>query len=312
MRFVLSRIAQALMTLLVVSFALFVILRSVPGDPARILAGPDAPIEQVEAIRKANGLDRPVPAQYLTWLGNVATGDFGTSVQYSRPVSTLAIDALRPTLELVAMSMSIALLIGIPLGVLAATRARKPTDVIISAVGALTLGFPTFWLGLLALMVFSVRLKWLPASGYVSYFSEPVAGLKSTLMPAAALGLVQGMTIARFVRSAMLEALTGDYVRTAKAKGASGRRVIWRHAFPNALIPTMTIIGLQLGFLIGGTVVVERVFTRPGIGMLLIGGIQTRDYPLVQGIVLLAVFWFALVNLLVELSYGIIDPRIRR
>ncbi len=312
MRYGLSRLGQTVITVVLVSLALFVILRSVPGDPARTLAGADAPQEQVDAIRAEYGLDRPLPVQYATWLGHLLRGDLGQSITYSRSVTSLAWSALRPTLELIAFAMAFAIVLGIPIGILAATRARKLTDLIISYVSAFLLGFPTFWFGLLALMVFSVRLRWLPTSGYVSYFDDPIKGLKSALLPAASLGLVQAMTLARFVRAAMLEALQGDFVRTARAKGASNRRVVWRHALPNALVPTVTILGIQLGFLLSGAVVIERVFTRPGIGSLLVGGIQARDYALVQGVVLMVVLWYALINLLVDLSYGVLDPRIRR
>ncbi len=171
---------------------------------------------------------------------------------------------------------------------------------------------PTFWLGLLALMVFAVRLDWVPTSGWVSIFDDPVESVRAMILPALAMGIGLGLGLARFVRSAMLEQLTADHVRTARAKGASERAVVWRHAFPNALVPVVTILGIQLGVLLGGTVVIERVFTRPGIGSLLVGGISTRDYALVQGVVLLVVVWYALINLLVDLSYGLIDPRIRK
>lgn len=312
MRYALSRVGQTLLTILLVSLALFILLRSVPGDPALALAGADAPPETVVAIREAYGLDRPVAMQYVTWLKNIATGDLGQSIIYSRSVASLALDALRPTLELIVMAMAVGILIGIPTGVLAATRARKLTDVVISYLSAVVLGIPTFWLGLVGLMVFGARLGWLPTSGWVSVFDDPWEGLKAGILPALALGMVQGMTLARFVRSAMLEALSGDFVRTARAKGVPERRVVWRHAFPNALVPTVTILGVQVGVLLGGAVVVERVFTRPGVGSLLVGGIQTRDYALVQGVVLLVVIWYTLINLLVDLSYGALDPRIRR
>ncbi len=312
MRYVASRLGQTVFTIFLVSIALFLILRSVPGDPAVTLAGPDAPPEAVAAIRAEYGFDQPAVVQYLTWLGNIVQGDFGESIVYRESVVSLALEALHPSLELISFSMFLGLVIGIPLGVLAARRARSWFDVGLGYFTAGWMGMPTFWLGLLALMVFAVRLDWVPTSGWVSIFDDPVESVRAMILPALAMGIGLGLGLARFVRSAMLEQLTADHVRTARAKGASERAVVWRHAFPNALVPVVTILGIQLGVLLGGTVVIERVFTRPGIGSLLVGGISTRDYALVQGVVLLVVVWYALINLLVDLSYGLIDPRIRK
>lgn len=312
MRYVLSRFGQMLLTVLLVSIVLFLILRSVPGDPAETLAGLDATPEVIEAIRDEYGFNEPLPAQYLTWLGNIVQGDLGDSIVYDRSVLSLALDALHPTLELVFFAMLLAMVIGIPLGVMAARHARSWVDIGLGYFTAAWMGLPTFWLGLLGLMVFAVNLGWVPTAGWVSIFDDPLESIRFMILPALAIGLSLALGLARFVRSAMLEQLTSDYVRTARAKGALDRRVVWRHAFPNAMVPTVTILGIQLGVLLGGTVVIEKVFTRPGIGSLLVGGIGTRDYALVQGVVLLVVVWFALISLLVDVSYGIIDPRIGR
>lgn len=312
MRYVMSRFGQMLITVLMVSIVLFLILQSVPGDPAVALAGPDATPEVIDAVREQYGTDQPIVVQYGKWLGNVLQGDLGTSIVYDQSVLDMALDALHPTLELIFFAMFLAMIIGIPLGVLAARHARGPIDIGLGYVTAAWMGLPTFWLGLLGLMVFAVNLGWVPTAGWVSIFDDPLESIRYMILPALAIGLGLALGLARFVRSAMLEQLTSDYVRTARAKGASDRRVIWRHAFPNAMVPTVTILGIQLGVLLGGTVVIEKVFTRPGVGSLLVGGIGTRDYPVVQGVVLLVVIWFALISLLVDLSYGVIDPRIRR
>ena len=312
MRYVLSRLGQMLVTVLLVSIALFLILQSVPGDPAVALAGPDATPEVIQAVREQYGTDQPIVLQYGKWLGNVVQGDLGQSIVYDRSVLDMAIDSLHPTLELIFFAMFLAMLIGIPLGVMAARHARGWLDIALGYLTAAWMGLPTFWLGLLGLMVFAVNFGWVPTAGWVSVFDDPIESIRFMILPALAIGLGLALGLARFVRSAMLEQLTSDYVRTARSKGASERRVIWRHAFPNAMVPTVTILGIQLGVLLGGTVVIEKVFTRPGVGSLLVGGIGTRDYPVVQGVVLLVVVWFAVISLLVDLSYGVIDPRIRR
>lgn len=312
MRYAASRLGQMCFTVLLVSIVLFLILQSIPGDPALTLAGPDAPPEVIEAIRDEYGLDDPLPVQYVTWLVSIVQGDLGDSIVYDRSVLSLTLDALHPTLELIFFAMFLGAAIGIPLGVMAARRARSWVDISLGYFTATWMGFPTFWLGLLGLMVFSVNLGWVPTSGWVSIFEDPLESIRYMILPALAIGLAQALGLARFVRSAMLEQLTSDYVRTAQAKGASDRRVVWRHAFPNAMVPTVTILGIQLGVLLGGTVVIERVFTRPGVGSLLVGGITTRDYVLVQGVILVVVIWFAVISLLIDISYGLIDPRIRR
>jgi peptide/nickel transport system permease protein len=215
-------------------------------------------------------------------------------------------------MQLVLATFVLTLLIGIPTGILAATKVRTWIDILIGNLSALVLGFPPFWVGILLLMIFAVRLNWVSASGWISFSDDPLGAIRQLILPALSIAFIRGLGLARFVRSAMLEALSGDFVRMAQAKGVPRWKIIWAHAFPNALVPTVTILGIQLGVMLGGAVVIERVFTRPGIGSLLIGAITTRDYAVVQGVVMVVVIWFALINLLVDISYGIIDPRIRR
>jgi peptide/nickel transport system permease protein len=277
-----------------------------------MLAGPDATPETIEIIRIENGFDKPVIVQYLAWLNNLVHGDLGTSYLYRQPVLKLALKALAPTFQLVLSTFILTLLIGIPVGVLAASKAKSWVDILIGNISALVLGFPPFWFGLILLMFFAVRLNWVPASGWVPFSKNPIEAMRLLLLPSLSIAIIRGLALARFVRSAMLESLAGDYIRTAKAKGVPKWQIIWKHAFPNALVPTVTILGIQLGVMLGGAVVIERVFTRPGISSLLIGAIATRDYAVVQGVVLVIVVWFALINLIVDISYGIIDPRIRR
>ncbi|MDA8148288.1 MAG: ABC transporter permease [Actinomycetota bacterium] len=312
MRYVLSRVVQAVAVMFGVTTALFLLLRAVPGDPAAAIAGPNATPATIAAIRAQFHLNQPLPEQYVHWLGSVLTGHLGTSLAYQEPVSTLIGQNAMPSLQLVVAGMIVGLGLGIPLGVLAATHRRKPADLAVSGFTATVLGMPAFWMGLILLLVFSVDLRWVPSGGWANVFTDPVTGLKTLVLPAITLGLGIAAIQARFVRSAMIEALNGDYVRTARAKGASERTVVWRHAFRNALLPVITIAGIQVGVLIGGAVVIENVFARPGLGTVVATAIANRDYPVVEGVTLVLVAAFSAVNLLVDLLYAVIDPRIRR
>lgn len=312
MRRIASRTLQAAVVMFGITTVMFLLLRAVPGDPAAVIAGPDATPAVLAAIKAQYHLNEPIVDQYGHWIASVLSGNLGTSMTYQEPVTTLVRQALGPTLQLLVAAMLIGVSLGVLLGVLAATHRRRPADVAVNGFTALTLGMPAFWMGLLLLLVFSVDLHWVPSGGYVSVFTSPVQGLKTLVLPAVTLGLGVAAIQARFVRSAMIEALNGDYVRTARAKGASERTVVWRHALRNALLPVITITGIQIGVLLGGVVVIEDVFARPGLGSVVATGIANRDYPVVEGVVLVLVAAFSAVNLLVDIAYTYIDPRLRR
>jgi peptide/nickel transport system permease protein len=310
-RYVVSRILHAIPTLLLTSIGIFVLLRLVPGDPAMALAGPDAGPETISAIRLDLGLDQPLPVQYLSWLKHVVTGDLGNSMLARRPVTDLVGQALPASVELLLASTLVAVTFGGALGVLAAVHRGRWLDVALSGANALLIGVPGFWLGLLAIILFALVLGWLPPGGRVDPLQDPGSALRSLAMPASVLGLGQAAVIARFTRAAMLEVLSDQYVLTARGKGLRNRVVVARHALPNALIPVVTIIGVQMGHLLGGAVVIETVFAWPGMGRLAVNAISGSDYPVVQAVVLMLVAAFVLLNLAADLMYGYLDPRVR-
>lgn len=310
--FVVRRLAQAIPVLLLTSTAVFLLLRLIPGDPVADLAGESATPERVAEIRRQLGMDGPLIAQYGRWLRDVLQGDLGHSVQNGVSVGRLLKLAGPPTVELALVAYPLALLIGIPLGVLAGARPRSVWDWALTGYTALAVALPSFVLGVVLLWLFAVRLGWLPASGHVSLLDDPGEGLRRLVLPALSVALVMASALARYTRTALAEVMRQDYVRTAWAKGAGARRVVLRHALPNALVPVITIMTLQLGHLLTGAVVAERLFTRPGLGDLVVRSIQTRDYPVVQGALLILVAAFVAVNLLADIAYGIADPRVRR
>jgi peptide/nickel transport system permease protein len=265
----------------------------------------------VVAIRHELGLDQPVPIQYLAWLRQLAVGDLGHSIQARRPVADLIGQALPATLELVVFAMLQGVLLGGALGVVAAVHRGRWPDVLIGGASALVIGVPSFWLGLLAIIVFTLLLGWLPAGGRVDFSQDLGAGIRSLALPSLVLGLGHAAVIARFTRSATLEALGELYVQTAHAKGLKPALVVSRHALPNALIPVLTVISIQIGHLLGGAVIVETVFAWPGMGRLVVGAILGRDYAVVQAVELALVGAFILANLCVDLLYGVLDPRVR-
>lgn len=310
-------IARRLMQLVPVVFILTVIAFGVtmllPGDPALAILGVQGAGDQeaYQALRNELGLNRPLPLQYLTWLGNVVTGDFGESAFNHQPVLDALGQRLPVTLELGLLSMALSIVISVPLGMLAAVRANSLTDLMVSIVSFAGLAMPSFWLAILAIYLFTDRLGWLPASGYVPFTQDPVANLQHILLPVVILGAEATAGLVRQVRAAMLEVLGQDYVRTGRAKGLHEVRVIGEHAFRNALIPVVTLIGLRVARLLGGTVVIENVFALPGIGRLAVDSIFNRDFPVLQAIVLMMAVAVLLFNLLVDLLYGILDPRVR-
>jgi peptide/nickel transport system permease protein len=307
--FVLRKIGAALIVLLIASFFVFLGIRALPGDPAVALGGEDRDPQVIAQIRHDYGLDKPLPVQYVRWLGHALRGDLGED-QRSLSVSHTIITKLPVTLELAGLSVLIAILIGIPTGVLAAVRRGKVTDYVSTTIGLIGLSVPHFWLGLMLIIVFSVNLHWLPAGDYVP-IAHPLPNLEHMILPAIVLGTGFAAVLMRQMRSAMLESMGSDYVRTARAKGLSELKVVGWHAFRNSLITVTTVIGLQLGALISGAVITEQIFGIAGFGRLTIESVQQRDYTLIQGIVLVAAAGYVLVNLAVDILYSILNPRIR-
>jgi len=305
------RIAQAVPVLLMVSIVVFVFARLGAGDPAIALLGPDATQQQLDAMRHGLGLDRPLYVQYAIWLGNVLQGKFGISYSSGIPVTQLIGQKIPATLELAFFSALIGLLIAIPLGVLGALRHRSPSAYSVTAFASLGMAIPNFWLGILLVLFFAVRLHWLPPSGYVPFAKAPGDNLRHALLPAVTLGVALAAPIVRFLRAGMIEVLQQDFVRTARAKGLPERAVILRHAMKNALIPAVTFIGLQVARLLGGAVVIESVFSWPGLGWTTLQAIYQKDYALEQTCVLLLAVAFVTINLIVDLLYTVLDPRVK-
>ena len=295
----------------VVVTVVFLLIHLIPGDPVSVMLGPDASPAQIAATRQALGLDRPVHEQLVKFYGRVLRGDLGHSYFLDRPVSTALLERAEPTLVLTLAALLVAVLIGVPSGIVAAARPGSLWDRALMLGALLGVCVPGFWLSLNFIYLFAVRLGWLPAAGYASVFVDPLAAARFMVLPAVSLGFNQSALIARISRSFMLEALAQDYVRTARAKGLSGRAVLWGHAFRNALVPVVTVVGITTAVLIGGAVVTEIVFNIPGLGRLIISAILRRDYPVVQGVVMVTAAAYVLVNLVVDVVNAFIDPRIR-
>ncbi len=308
---IIRRLLQAIPVVLISSIIVFSILQLVPGDPATNLAGPDASDEDVQVIRERLGLDKPIAEQYLIWFGNALRGDLGDSFRNSRSVSELLRGALGPTLELTLVAFAIELTLGVVLGVMAGTHLRSAWDWALSAFTMLGIAIPHFVLGLVFIYFVSFRLDWLPIGGRVALTDDPVEGLRYLILPALVLGMTGAAVLARFVRTSIAQVMNQDYIRTARAKGLASRAVVIRHGLRNGLVPVVTVMALQFAALLTGSVVVENVFSRPGIGRLVVGAIQARDYPVVQGALLFLVFGFIVINLLADIMYGVLDPRIR-
>jgi peptide/nickel transport system permease protein len=308
-RFIVRRMIEVVPVILLVSVFIFALVRLVPGDPAAFLAGNDATPAEVEQTRDQLGLTGSPVTQYFRWMGNAVQLDFGNSFRYRVPVTEAIADQLEPTLQLALSAYLFTIVVGITGGILAA-RSRW-WNVGVNGVAAISVGFPTFVLGILLLVLFAVELRWLPAGGSVSFAENPWEAIRHLILPTVALGSVTAAVLMRFVRTAMRDVLAEDYVRTARSKGLSERVVVNRHALKNALIPVITISALQLGRLLGGALVVEQVFARPGLGRLLVNAVQARDYVLIQALVLMLVLVFVFANLLADLLYGVVDPRVR-
>jgi peptide/nickel transport system permease protein len=311
-RYVLKRLGFAALMLAGVSVILFTLMRLAPGGPEAVLVGGEFSQEVAAQVRERLGLDRPLLAQYGSWILAALRGDLGRSFKTGDPVLTLILDRLAPTLQLTGGALALALLVAVPMGVLAAVRRDTVWDTLASAISLFGVSFPSFWLGIMLILLFSEALHLLPPSGLSEYGREGDWGarLRHAILPTLTLGLIQMAAFMRFTRSSLLEALRQDYVRTARAKGVSGGRVIWRHAFRNALIPVVTVVGLSLPTLVGGAVLTETVFAWPGIGRLAVGAVFERDYPVIMGVNLLVAAVVITANLLTDLAYSLIDPRI--
>ena len=309
--YLVRRLVAVLPVMAVVATVVFLLIHLIPGDPVSVMLGPDATPTQIETTRQALGLNRPLWEQLLGFYGRVLTGDLGQSYFLDRPVSRALWERAEPTLVLMLCALVVAVAIGVPSGTIAAAHRGSAWDRGLMTISLLGVCIPGFWLSLNFIYFFAVRLGWLPAAGYVSIFSDPAAALRYMVLPAFSLGFSQSALIARISRSCMLEVLQQDYIRTARAKGLSQGVVTWVHAFRNALVPVVTVIGITTAVLIGGAVVTEIVFNIPGLGRLIISAILRRDYPVVQGVVLVTAATYVLINLGVDLLYALIDPRIR-
>jgi peptide/nickel transport system permease protein len=308
---ILRRLAATIPVLLLVTAGVFALIHLTPGDPIDAMMAESVDDSVKRELRRELGLDRPLYVQYASWMGRLLQGDLGRSIRNQEPVIENVGRRIRPSLQLAGLAMAISLLVATPVGILSAARRNTPIDRVGTSFALFGICMPNFLIALLLIFVFGVTLRWLPISGYVDPLESPWDGLRSLALPAITLGLALAAVITRTLRSSMLEALSEDYIRTARAKGLTDGAVVRRHALRNALIPVVTVLGLQLGTLIGGAVITEYVFALPGVGRLVVDAVFARDYPLVQGVVLLIAVGFILSNLAVDLLYGWIDPRIR-
>lgn len=309
--YALRRILLSLPTLLLVSLIVFCIMRAVPGDPAEVMAGDLADPQTLAQMRKDMGLDRSLPVQYASWLADVIRGDFGASIMTGERVLPAMLKRLAVTMQVVVPAFALAMLLAIPAGMLAAARRNSGRDVATVTLVVLGLSIPSFWIGLLLILLFGVKLQWLPTVGFVSVTESFSTALTYLAMPVAALVLHEMAVVTRMTRSSTLDVLGQEYITHARAKGLHDRAVLWRHALPNAVAPVLTVAGLLLGSMLGGAAVIETVFTIPGLGRLLLDAIYARDYPVVQGVLLLVACIKVGVNLAVDLLYPLFDPRVK-
>ena len=308
--YIARRVAMTLPTLLLVALAVFVLMRLIPGDPVLLMLGDSADATQLAEARRQLGLDQPLPLQFVHWLGQVLTGDFGNSISNSQPVLPLILERFQVSASIVLVAVLIAALIAVPAGLIAAWKQNQPLDVMIVGGATLLLSVPSFWLGLLLLLGFGMKLGWLPVVGYVPLTEDLGQGLLYIVLPIVTLALIETGVLTRMSRASAIEVLRLEYVTHARAKGAPESQVLLRHVLPNAFAPTLTLIGLVLGHLLGGIAVLETVFTLPGLGRLLVDAIFARDYPVVQGVLLFTALIYVLINLLVDLCYPLFDPRV--
>ncbi|UGX86843.1 ABC transporter permease [Phyllobacterium meliloti] len=311
LNYISKRVLIGILTLLAASIVVFIMLEIVPGDPARLMLGMNATEDAVLALQQQMGLDQPLLTRYFSWIGGLLVGDFGKSYTYSVPVLNLITERIAVSLPLALISLFLSTIIAIPVGLFAAARRGTMADSGTMGIAQIGVAIPNFWFALLLVYVFAVTLRLVPAGGFPGWNAGLWAGFKSLILPSIALGLPQAAILARVTRSALLDVLGEDYIRTARAKGLSRRKVLYRHALRNALIPVLTILGLQFAFLLAGTIIIENVFYLPGLGRLVFQAITQRDLIVVEGVVMLLVATVILVNLLVDLSYALVDPRLR-
>ena len=309
--YVAGRLLQAIPVVLLTSIFVFVFIRFVPGDPAVTMAGQRATPEQVAALRHNFGLDQPIVVQYVTWINRLATGDFGTSYATNRPVSQLIMQRVPATAHLAVGALLVMLLFGVPLGIFSAVRPGHPLSRLVAVLNSVALATPTFWLGILLVLFFAVDLHWLPASGFVSVTADPIGSVKLLILPSVTLGLYGTAVLIRFLKASILDIAHADFVRTATAKGLTERLVVGRHMLRIALLPVVTMMAIQFGYLLGGAVITEAIFGWPGLGSLILDAINNQDYQIVQATMLLFVQTFIIINVLADVSYAVLDPRIR-
>ncbi len=311
LRYSLSRLVSLLLSLLVASVVIFAVIEVIPGDPASFMLGMNASDETIAALREQLGLNGSVVQRYLGWLGGMVQGDFGTSYTYKVPVAELVAARVQVSLPLTLYALVLSTVIAIPVGLIAAARQGKPTDLAVMGTTQLGIAVPNFWFAMILVLLFAVKWKFFPAGGFPGWDKGIWPNLRALTLPAIALALPQASILARVMRSSVLETLTQDYIRTARAKGLSQAQAVMRHAFRNALIPVLTILGLQFSFLLAGAIIIENVFFLPGLGRLIFQGITQRDLIVVESVVMLLVAAVILVNFLVDLAYAAVDPRLR-
>jgi peptide/nickel transport system permease protein len=309
--YLVKRFLILLLTLILVSIAIFAVLMIIPSDPAQIILGIHATPETLQALRHKLGLDRPVLIQYLSYMKNLAVGDMGHSITYDVPIRSLIFSRFHVTVPLAILSMIFTIFISIPMGVYSSLHRNRVGDYGVMVFSQMGLAVPAFWAGILLILLFAVTLHWLPAGGFQPWQINPIKTLKSLLLPALSLGVVRAAVLTRMTRSSMLEVLGEDYIRTARSKGLPKRRVVYKHAFRNAIIPVVTIVGLQAGDLLAGAIIIENVFHLPGVGRLVFEAIGQRDLPVIQGVVLLIAMVIVVINFIIDITYRYLDPRIR-
>lgn len=310
-QYIARRLMQLFPVLFVMSIVIFSITIVLPGDPTFTILGEEATVEQRQVLRDQMGLDDPLPIQYARWASDALSGNLGRALRSGQPITEMLAERIPVTMELAILSIMVATLIGVPAGVIAARGHNTFVDVVASSTAMIAMAVPYFWQGILMILLFSLSLRWLPPSGYMPFFDDPIENLRLMVMPTLTIGTSLAAVIARQTRTSMLQVLSEDYIRTAHAKGISDFQVLVNHALRNALLPVVTIIGLQLATLLGGTLVTERIFSLPGLGLMMVDGIFQRDFFMVQGSLLVFVGFVVVINLITDIFYGIIDPRIR-
>ncbi|MDX2484692.1 MAG: ABC transporter permease [Pseudodonghicola sp.] len=312
LRYSLKRLISLVLSLAVASLVIFAVIEVAPGDPATFMLGLNAQPDTVAALRTELGLDLPTAERYLAWVGGMVTGDFGTSYTYRTPVAGMIADRMWVSLPLALYALTLSTLIAFPAGIYAAARRGKPGDAVVMGATQLGVAVPNFWFAMMLVLIFAINLRWFGAGGFAGWDKGLWVGLHSLTLPAIALALPQAAILARVMRSALLDILGEDFMRTARAKGLSRRQALWRHAVRNAMIPVLTIIGLQFSFLLAGSIIIEQVFYLPGLGRLVFQAISARDLIVVESVVMLLVFAVIAVNFLVDLAYALVDPRLRQ